>query len=337
MDTTTRLHLPFLLPNQAQKHVTLNDALQRLDLLTGLLVRSRLVSLQPESPAPGDIYILPEAPSGDSWTSLPAGSLVCFEDGVWSLLPAPQGLRAWIEDEATLFIAADEGWVPAIPASLPRLGIGTGADETNRLAVKSDAVLLSHDDVTPGSGDMRLAINRLAPANAASVLFQTSDTGHGEVGLGGTSDLDLRTSPDGTTFTTGLRVRSSDAKVSFPAGLSDPLSVLGQIKLRFNAGTIADDAVSSVSFGELIYGAALLAVPNTLTSGPLVFFFARMAPTPALTPLFSGGHTFTHGTAELTGTTGADGGINFAATADGRFLIENRRGYSVNYTVYLFR
>lgn len=267
MDSTQRLNLPFLLLNQAQKHLTLNDALQRLDLLTGLIVRSRQVFLQPDAPAPGDVYILTDAPEGDSLASLPAGSLVCFQDGAWSLLAAPEGLREWVADEASLLDHTADGWVPALPASLPSLGIGTHADGTNRLAVKSDAVLLSHDDATPGSGDMRLLINRLAPANAASLLLQTDDTGHSEIGLEGTSDLDLRTSPDGATFTTGLRVRSTDAKVSFPAGLSDPLSVLRQIKLRYSAGTIADDAVCSVSFGEPIYGAALLAGPNTLTSG----------------------------------------------------------------------
>lgn len=337
MDITARLNLPFLLPNQAQKHVTLNDALGRLDLLTGLLIRSRQVSLQPSSPAAGDAYILPETRTGESWEALPAAALACFQDGAWRLLPAPEGLRAWIADEAVPIVMGPDGWITAAPASLPRLGIHTEADDTNHLAVKSDGVLFSHDDVTPGSGDMRLALNRLATENAASLLFQTAHSGRGELGLSGASDLDLRTSPDGAAFSTGLRLRTSDAKASFPAGFTDPLALLGQLKLRFNAGTIADDTVATLNFGELVYGTALLAVPNSLTSGPLAFFFARMAPTPGLTPVFSGGHTFTSGTGELTGTTGTDGGINFSATSDGRFLIENRRGYAVNYVVYLFR
>ena len=33
MDQTSRLALPYLLPNQAQKHVTHNEALRRLDAL----------------------------------------------------------------------------------------------------------------------------------------------------------------------------------------------------------------------------------------------------------------------------------------------------------------
>jgi hypothetical protein len=40
--------------------------------------------------------------------------------------------------------------------NLPLLGIRATADPGNRLAVKSDGVLLSHDDVTPGTGDLRV-------------------------------------------------------------------------------------------------------------------------------------------------------------------------------------
>lgn len=337
MDTTPRLGLPYLLPNQAQKHVTLNDSLTRIDQLTNLLIRSRQVSLEPAAPEPGDTYILPGGHTGASWESLPAGALTCYQDGTWQVLPSPEGLCAWIADEAKLAVREASGWITAAAQSLPQLGINTEADTTNRLAAKSDAVLLSHDDVTPGSGDMRLVLNRLMTDNAASLLFQTASSGRGELGLSGAANLDLRTSPDGAAFNTGLRLQTADAKVSFPAGFSDPFGVQGQLRLRYNVGAIGDDAVATVNFGEAIYGSALLAIPNSLVSGPLVFYFARLAPTPALSVLFSGGHTFTSNTGELIGTTGPDGGINFSATSDGRLLIENRRGYSVNYTVYLFR
>jgi|GEM_PF-3548393 len=337
MDTTARLGLPYLLPNQAQKHVTLNDSLSHLDALTGLLIRSRQISAEPISPSSGDAYLLPEESTGANWTSLPAGALVCFQEGAWRVLPIPIGLRAWVADEATLVVMSSEGWVTAAPARLSRLGIETDADPTNRLAVKSDSVLFSHDDVTPGTGDMRQIINRLDADNFASIIFQTDHVGGGEIGLSGDAGFDLRTSPDGADFQTGLRLRTSDGKASFPAGFSDPLTLLGQLKLRYSAATIADDTVATIDFGEPVYGSTILAVPNSLTSGAAVFFFARMAPTPSLSPLFSGGHAFTHSTGELTGTTGTDGGINFSATSDGRFLIENRRGYAVTYTVYAFK
>lgn len=38
MDTSPRLTLPYLMPNQAQKHVTHNEALRQLDVLVQLAV-----------------------------------------------------------------------------------------------------------------------------------------------------------------------------------------------------------------------------------------------------------------------------------------------------------
>jgi hypothetical protein len=49
MDSTPRLALPCLLPNQTQKHVTVNEALKALDVMTGLSVHSRTVAAQPGS------------------------------------------------------------------------------------------------------------------------------------------------------------------------------------------------------------------------------------------------------------------------------------------------
>ena len=69
------------------------------------------------------------------------------------------------------------------------------ADAGNRLArMKSDAVLMSHDDVTPGSGDMRLALNKSAPANTASLTFQTGWSGRAEFGLAGDDDWHVKVS-----------------------------------------------------------------------------------------------------------------------------------------------
>lgn len=75
MDSSPRHSLPFLLPNQAQKHVTLNESLRALDVMTALSVVSRSVSSQPASPLEGDCYILPAGFSGAAWDSFAAGRI----------------------------------------------------------------------------------------------------------------------------------------------------------------------------------------------------------------------------------------------------------------------
>ena len=47
-----------------------------------------------------------------------------------------------------------------LKAGVAMLGINTGADTTNRLAVKSEAALLSWDDAKPGPGNMRTTLNK---------------------------------------------------------------------------------------------------------------------------------------------------------------------------------
>ncbi len=60
-DATPRLNLPYLAAAQAQKHVTLNEALAALDGLVQTAVESRTVAAEPAAPPDGALYILPVA------------------------------------------------------------------------------------------------------------------------------------------------------------------------------------------------------------------------------------------------------------------------------------
>tara|TARA_R110000772_G_scaffold41597_7_gene96837 strand:- start:107 stop:1123 length:1017 start_codon:yes stop_codon:yes gene_type:complete len=336
MDSAPRLALPYLLPNQAQKHVTLNQSLQTLDIMTGLSVRSRMLSAQPATPVEGDGYILPADDSGDAWTGFEPDSVAAYLDGTWITLAPPERCRAWVENEHTLIVFTSGAWTALSLESFTSLGINTVAELPNRLAVKSDAILFSHDDVTPGTGNLRQAINREAGGNTGSILFQTDYEPGAELGLFGSADFEIRASPDGDTFTTGLRVAAADGAVSFPAGFASAANVLTSLEVRAALGTIADDTISTADSGRTINGSVIIAIPNSLGSGPVVLFFARMASGPALTTLFSHGAAFTTQTGEPTGTTGKDGKVNFSATDDGRLIVENRRGFAVGYTLYTF-
>ena len=58
MDQTPNLKLPYILPSQAQKHVTHNEALRLLDAVVHLSVRSRSRNDAPETPTGGDRYLV---------------------------------------------------------------------------------------------------------------------------------------------------------------------------------------------------------------------------------------------------------------------------------------
>jgi len=248
MDQTPKLSLPFIMPNQASKHVTYNEGVKRLDALIQLSVVSTTQSAQPIQVEDGNAYILPENASGENWTGQPAGTIASFLDGAWSFDQPKDGWRAWDKAASQLLVYTLGIWKTietgggAFTEQLPNFGINTTADDTNRLAVKSDSELLSHDDVTPGSGDARKIINKAAPERTASVLFQTAFTGFAEIGLTGDDDLRFRVGgTDGNTFLDAAVFDRATARAKFPAGtvhaqtntpIAQPLFVEGEAGFR---------------------------------------------------------------------------------------------------------
>jgi hypothetical protein len=110
MSNSTRLTLPYLAAGQAQKHVTVNETLLRLDALVQLSALSESLAAQPASPSDGDIYILPAGKSGDAWDAMAEGALAYYRDGAWEELTPRRGWRCFVEDAEALLAFTADGW-----------------------------------------------------------------------------------------------------------------------------------------------------------------------------------------------------------------------------------
>ncbi|MEZ5928528.1 MAG: DUF2793 domain-containing protein [Parvularculaceae bacterium] len=222
MDLSPRFSLAYLQGQQAQKHVTVNEALRRLDALVSLSVKSRTTSAEPASPMEGDAYIITASPTGAAWAGFAPDAVAAFQDGAWAEIAPVEGLRAYVVDEGALVAYSGSAWdsVGGGVGSPAMLGVNASADVTNRFAVKSDAALFSHDDVTPGSGDMRHIVNKAASANTASVLFQTGFSGHAEFGLTGDDDFHLKVSGDGASWNDAFVIAAASGDVEIGQNLS---------------------------------------------------------------------------------------------------------------------
>jgi hypothetical protein len=108
MTDTPHLALPLLAADQAQKHVTHNEALTRLDAVVQLSVKSRSASVPPGAPQEGDRYIVGTGGSA-AWAGWD-GKVALRADGEWWLVEPAAGWLAWVEDEAALFALAPTGW-----------------------------------------------------------------------------------------------------------------------------------------------------------------------------------------------------------------------------------
>ncbi|SEL92083.1 Protein of unknown function [Bosea lupini] len=213
MSETPRLGLPLLAAGQAQKHVTHNDALMRLDALVHLVVASRTQTVPPASPGETAAYIVPAGGTG-----VFAGhqdDLAIFEDGAWSFLDPRSGWQAWVSDEAEHHVWTGTQWRRSQPVSslgAALWGVNATADTTNRLSVSADATLFNH-----AGTDHRLKLNKANAARTASLLFQDNWSGRAEIGLAGDDQLRIKVSPDGSSWTEALVVDRTSGLVTLPA------------------------------------------------------------------------------------------------------------------------
>lgn len=252
MEQTPKFKLPFIMPNQAQKHVTVNEAFQRVDTLAQLSVISNQQTEQPENPAEGDAYILGQDVTGADWAAQPPAEIAMFHSGSWRFVTPYIGWRAWNQStEAMLFFDGTD-WKPVqslqtIPVSPSSLGVNTQADQNHRLAVKSDSELLSHDDVTPGSGDARKVINKAAHDKTASVIYQDGFSARAEIGLTGSNDLSFRVSADGSTFRDAATFDHTDATASFPNGITHNITGKPLSSILFTPGGDQEVSIYRIS------------------------------------------------------------------------------------------
>lgn len=213
MDHTVRLELPYIMPSQAQKHVTHNEALEILDGIVHLHVISRSLALPPALPAEGNRYIIP-ADAGGEWAPH-AGEIARRILNGWSYSMPKEGWVAWCAEEAALLVHASGAWAKTIAVNgqieAQTVGIGTLPDPANPLSVTAASSLFSHS----GAGH-RIAVNRAATADTASVVFQQAFSGRAETGLAGDDGFSVKVSPDGNIWKKAISVDLETGAAAFP-------------------------------------------------------------------------------------------------------------------------
>ncbi|MBD3679603.1 MAG: DUF2793 domain-containing protein [Rhodobacteraceae bacterium] len=110
MSESSNLALPLLQPSQAQKHVTVNEALVRLDGLTHLTLISLSQTTPPALPAEGATYGVPSG-AVNAWAGQ-AGLVAIFANGGWVFVTPQPGWRGWVGDLSAPVVFDGATWVP---------------------------------------------------------------------------------------------------------------------------------------------------------------------------------------------------------------------------------
>lgn len=222
-DTSPRLSLPYIAPAQAQKHVTHNEALLRLDVLAQLTLEGVDQNTPPATPQEGQVWALGASPTGD-WTDQP-DTLAAFVNGAWLFIAPATGWQAVdTSDNATLIWTGTAWEAPAIGAltGIDGVGINASYDAFNRLVVASEASLFNND----GAGH-QIKVNKAAATDTASLLFQTGFSGRAEMGTAGGDAFEIKLSADGFTWNTGLLFDPASGQAQAPSGLDVTGAITG--------------------------------------------------------------------------------------------------------------
>lgn len=153
MSETLQLGLTLLQASQAQKHVTVNEALVRLDGLTHMTLQSVDTATPPGSASDGESYGVPASPTGD-WAGH-AGEVAIWSNGGWVFVQPQTGWRAWVVDRHAGALWDGAGWaIGGVTASTNRsvMGlsvlefdhvIGSGATSTTGVDIPANAMVFA--------------------------------------------------------------------------------------------------------------------------------------------------------------------------------------------------
>lgn len=234
MDQTARLSLPFIVAQQAQKHITHNEALLALDTLVQPVVKSRALAAAPASPVLGEAYIVAGGASG-AWAGH-QDEIAAWRSGAWVFHDPAEGWQAYVEDARELVVFQAGAWVAIAgngAGGVPQLGINASADAVNRLALSAEASLFSH-----AGGGHQVKLNKASAADSVSLLYQNNWIGHAEMGLTGDNHWRLKVSPDGVNWIAALAIDNASGDVTTAGALlpaTDNAVTLGASGARWSA------------------------------------------------------------------------------------------------------
>ncbi|WP_411839312.1 DUF2793 domain-containing protein [Paracoccus sp. ME4] len=132
---TTRLKMALLQPAQAQKHVTVNEALMRLDGMVNLVLQSVSVTTPPGAVLDGQCWGVPVGAQA-AWAGQ-GGKVAVGANGGWIFLPPQRGMRAFVADRGVEAIHDGIGW------SVGAMSLGTGGSGLSVGMAEGEVVLTS--------------------------------------------------------------------------------------------------------------------------------------------------------------------------------------------------
>lgn len=183
MATTPHLDITLIEASQAQKEVTLNAALMRIDAILNSGVVDKDLSTPPSSPVTGDVYIVAASATG-AWSGKEKN--LAYFDQIWRFIAPRAGLQMWVADESTHYVFNGTNWVAISVSGEANTASNVGASGTGVFKQKSGVdlqfkKLVAGSNVTISGGADDITIS--GGAGGSGETNTASNIGTGGVGL----------------------------------------------------------------------------------------------------------------------------------------------------------
>ncbi|MCG6885491.1 MAG: DUF2793 domain-containing protein [Silicimonas sp.] len=185
MPDTAKLGLPLVAPAQAQKHVTVNEGLTRLDALVQMSLVTIGETVPPSSPAEGEAHGV-GTPATGLWSGQD-GNLAIFANGGWVFLAPQAGWQGWSGGTRVQFDGVE--WIE-----------GAGALSANGAGFVHRTLEVDHAVQAGATSTVTAAI----PAN--TVVYGV--TGRVLSDVGGATSLEVGVSGSNNRYGSGIGVTS---------------------------------------------------------------------------------------------------------------------------------
>ena len=105
---TPKLSLPVIMPAQAQKHITHNEALERIDLFVQMTLEATDATSAPAAPQEGESWAIGSGATG-LWSGQD-GMIASFRGGGWLFVTPSEGWLAWDKSVSVLKVWSGGAW-----------------------------------------------------------------------------------------------------------------------------------------------------------------------------------------------------------------------------------
>lgn len=150
---TTQLGLPLLQPAQAQKHVTVNEALIRLDGLTHLVFQGMDWNEPPENPLDGQCWTVGAGAKG-GWAGQ-ANTIAIAANGGWVHLHPKKGISGYSHLGEPVMFDGSQWRIGALTLSPSGAGLNARATEA---VVKPKSGTVTHTDLMMPQGGLLIGV-----------------------------------------------------------------------------------------------------------------------------------------------------------------------------------